>query len=79
MTSEKIRALKAMLSLARSGQLFRNRGLIGLVQLQLGAIHEEVVALEQAQVPAPSRLPATLAQAARHPRLGAPANDRRRR
>lgn len=78
MVSDKIKALKTTLSLAHGGQVFRNRGLIGLIQKQLAEIHEQVLALEQAQVPHASRLPASLAAAARHPKMGAPANDRRR-
>ena len=77
MTSDKIKALKTTLSLAAAGKVVSNRGFIGLVQRQLSDIHEQVLQLEQAQMPAANRLPAPLKAAARLPVMGLPANDRR--
>jgi hypothetical protein len=58
MTSDKIKALKAVLSLAQASRVSRNRGFIRLVQRQLSDIHEQVLALEAAQLPAARRLTA---------------------
>jgi hypothetical protein len=77
MLSDKIKALKTTMSLARAGDLKFNGGLLAMFQRQLSDIHEQVLQLEAAQVPQASRLPAPLAAAARLPKLGPPANDRR--
>lgn len=77
MVSEKIRALKTTLALARAGDLKCNSGLLRMFQRQLSDIHEQVLALEGAQVAEGVRLPAPLKAAARLPKLDPPANDRR--
>lgn len=77
MVSEKIRALKTTLALARAGDLAFNSGLLRMFQRQLSDIHEQVLQLEGAQVADACRLPASLAAAARLPKLDPPANDRR--
>lgn len=77
MVSDKIKALKTTLSLARFGDLHTNQGLFKLFQRQLSEIHEQVLILEQAQVPHANRLPRPLAAACRLPAMGRPANDRK--
>ena len=78
MTSDKIKSLKTTLALAKAGNVVLNRGFLSMVQRQLSGIHEEVEALEQAQVPLGQQLPKALSAAARLPRMPYPANDRRR-
>lgn len=76
MISDKIKALKTTLSLARAGNMTFNRGFVSLLQRQLSDIHEQVLQLEQAQVPQAAKLPKALASASRLPRMERPANDR---
>ena len=78
MISDKIKTLKTTLALARAGNLTLNRGFISALQRQLSGIHEEVEAMEQAQVPRAAQLPKCLGAAARLPVMQRPANDRRR-
>ena len=55
MVSDKIKALKTTLSLARATNMAFNRGFVSLLQRQLSDIHEQVLMLEQAQVPSEAR------------------------
>lgn len=77
MVSDKIRTLKTTLALASAGNVTLNRGFISLLRRQLSGIHEEVEALEQAQVPRAVQLPRALSAAARLPVMQRPANDPR--
>lgn len=51
MTSDKTRSLLRMIATARAGNVALNGGLLKALQRQLTGIHEEVEALEAAQVP----------------------------
>jgi len=56
MTSDKIKSLKTLISLAQAGQMAPDRALLRIMQRSLCDIHEQVLALEAAQVPVAQRV-----------------------